>query len=317
MLELKTRIQQWFKPAHKPVTVDKNPLQLARKELLKLRQQAKLLLKQKPRQIRSAQSGGYLSRFRGRGSEFDEVRPYQPGDDTRNIDWRVSARSGGTFSKVFREERECPILIALDLRRPMHFGSRVTFKSLQAMQTATLLAWLGEHRGDRIGLSLFNERLHHELRPKRGQKAVLHLINMLLDNQTPCSEQSHNGLENEILRLQSIVKTGSRLYIISDFHDLNEQCIQRLRGLSRHNEVVCIFIYDPLESQLPKRGHYTISNGQQRLTLSSSDQLANDFHQQFEQRQQRLQELAQSQVIKFISIATNDNLTDRLRGLAR
>lgn len=317
MWEFKKELQKLFSHTVASTPAAKKPLRLARETLLALRHQAKLLATQKPRQVRAAQSGGYLSRFRGRGTEFDEVRPYQPGDDTRDIDWRVSARSGRTYTKLFREERECPLLISLDLRRPMHFGSRVTFKSFQAMQTVALLAWLGEHRGDRIGLSLFNESHHHELRPKRGQKAVLHLINLMLKNQIASNENRECPLEKQLLRLQTISKAGSRLYIVSDFHDLDTAAIQRLRSLARHSEVVCLFIYDPLESQLPSRGHYTVSNGQQRLTLNGNNKLASAFHQQFEQRQQTLQELAQSRVIKLVSIATDEILFDKLRGLAQ
>lgn len=309
--------KKFFTPTSSESTHASTPLQLARQTLLALRHPARLLTSQKPRQIRSAQAGGYLSRFRGRGSEFDEVRPYQPGDDTRDIDWRVSARSGRTYTKLFREERECPILIALDLRRPMHFGSRVTFKSLQAIQAATLLAWLGEHRGDRIGLSLFNESGHHELRPKRGQKAVLHVINLLLDNQLMSEANAVSSLEHELIRLQAIAKSGSRLFLLSDFHDLTPAAIQRMRALSRHNELVCLFLHDPLESQLPQRGAYTVSDGQQRLTVVSNQGLANQFQQRFAERQERLQELAQSGVIRLLPLATDDDLVESLRGLAR
>ncbi len=317
MLEMKSRFPKLFRSAEPVSTTSPDTLQLTRSELLALRHPATLLVNQKPRQIRSAQAGSYLSRFRGRGSEFDEYRPYQPGDEIRDIDWRVSARSGRTYTKLFREERECPILLALDLRRPMHFGSRTTFKSLQAIRAAVLLAWLGEHRGDRVGLSLFNESGHHELRPKRGQKAVLHLINHLLDHQTPSQTEKPETLEKELLRLQAIAKTGSRIYLLSDFHDLDDLAIQRLRGLARHSEVVCLFCYDPLESQLPDHGTYTVTNGKQRLTLVSDKNIASDFQQRFAQRQQTLQELAQTNAIKLLPIATNDQLVDKLRGLTQ
>ncbi len=317
MFDLKTGIKELFRGTSS-TTASREPLHLTQQTLLALRHQAKLLANQKPRQVRSAQSGGYLSRFRGRGTEFDEVRPYLPGDDTRDIDWRVSARTGRTYTKLFREERECPLLISLDLRRPMHFGSRVTFKSFQAIQAVTLLAWLGEHRGDRIGLSLFNEAHHHELRPKRGQKAVLQLINLMLSNQIAVTDKGGEcSLESQLLRLQVISKAGSRLYIVSDFHDLDTLTTQRLRSLARHNEVVCLFVYDPLESQLPEQGRYTVSDGQRRLTLSGNVQLATAFHQRFEQRQHALQALAKSQVIKLVTIATDETLFDKLRGFAR
>ena len=101
--------------------------------------------------VNSLQTGAYVSRFRGRGMEFDESRPYQPGDDPRSIDWRVTARSTTAYTKLFREERERPVLIAVDLRSNMHFATRGCFKSVSASRAAALIAWAAHHRGDRLG----------------------------------------------------------------------------------------------------------------------------------------------------------------------
>lgn len=282
-----------------------------------LRQQASLLGNQQPRQIQSLQSGSYLSRFRGRGSEFDEVRPYQAGDDTRDIDWRVSARTGRTYTKQYREERECPVLIALDLRRPMFFGTRQRFKSTLAIHLAGLLGWWAEQRGDRIGVTLFNEQQHHECRPRRGQKAMLHLIQLLIQHQLPDTSQATASLSDAVLRLIRISKTGTRIYLISDFHDLDDQTLSRLQQLVRHNELVCLFVHDPLESDLPGHGHYTISDGQHRLALSCNDSLQQHFKQQFSQRQQRLQELARNRNIQLLELRTDQDPLAVLRRALR
>ncbi|MFZ2172135.1 MAG: DUF58 domain-containing protein, partial [Methylococcaceae bacterium] len=105
--------------------------------------------------IRSRQSGGYVSRFKGRGMEFDEARLYQPGDDIRSIDWRVTARTGKTHTKVYREERERPVFISVDNRPAMHFATRGVFKSVLAAKLAGLLAWTAQNHGDRIGGQIF------------------------------------------------------------------------------------------------------------------------------------------------------------------
>ena len=132
---------------------------------------------------RAQQSGAYMSRFKGRGMEFDEARLYQPGDDIRSIDWRVTARTGKTYTKVFREERERPVFISVDDRLTMHFATRGVFKSVLAAKLAGLLAWAAEHHGDRIGGQLFSEHDCYELKPQNGRHAVLRFLNTLVKPQ--------------------------------------------------------------------------------------------------------------------------------------
>jgi len=135
-------------------------------------------------------TGNYLSRFKGRGMEFDESRPYQPGDDARNLDWKVTARTGKPFTKLFREERERSVLLWVDYRAPMHFATRGLFKSVLAARTAALLAWGAIHHSDRLGGLIFSESGHLEVRPQQGKHAVLNFIRQLVSHfpepATPC-----------------------------------------------------------------------------------------------------------------------------------
>lgn len=123
--------------------------------------------------IRAAQSGNYLSHLKGRGMAFDETRLYQPGDDVRRIDWRVTARTGKPHSKIFKEERERPMFIAVDYRAAMAFATRGVFKSVQAARLAALLAWAALQQGDRIGGQIFSEAGCQEDRPQTGKPALL------------------------------------------------------------------------------------------------------------------------------------------------
>ena len=129
--------------------------------------------------VRSLQTGAYVSHFRGRGMEFDESRPYQPGDDPRSIDWRVTARSTTAYTKLFREERERPVLIMVDLRSNMHFATRGCFKSVSASRAAALLSWAAHHRGDRLGGLIFGDTMHRELKPRLGRQAALRYLHEL------------------------------------------------------------------------------------------------------------------------------------------
>ena len=114
--------------------------------------------------------------------EFGESRPYQAGDDVRNLNWRVMARTGKPFAKLFREERERPVLIVVDLRANMHFATRGCFKSVNASRGAALLAWAAHHRGDRLGGLIFGDTAHRELKPRLGRRAALRSVHALAEH---------------------------------------------------------------------------------------------------------------------------------------
>ena len=164
---------------------------------------------------RSKQSGAYVSRFKGRGMEFDEARLYQPGDDIRSIDWRVTARTGKTHTKVFREERERPVFISVDNRPSMHFATRGVFKSVQAAKIAALLAWTAQQKGDRIGGQIFSNTHCQEIKPQNGKHGVLRFFNALTkQSSTTALEMS---LDHALARLVQHARPGSLVYVISDF----------------------------------------------------------------------------------------------------
>ena len=120
-------------------------------ELLALRRDALGLDLTSRYRVSSTLAGGYRSKFRGRGMDFDEVRTYQPGDDIRNIDWRVTARTGKPHTKLFKEERERPVFLLIDQSKHLFFGSRNALKSVVAARAASLLVWASINAGSRIG----------------------------------------------------------------------------------------------------------------------------------------------------------------------
>ena len=261
--------------------------------------------------IFSRHSGDYQSPFRGRGMEFDESRLYQPGDDIRNIDWRVTARTGKTHTKLFREERERPVFVWIDLRRTMHFATCGSYKSVLAAQLATLIAWSGLHNGDRIGGVIFADEEHHELKPQRGKAAVLRLINGIVNNAAWAqgARRAGNGkksLEHALQRLRRVARPGSLIFLISDFRHLDAQAQIPLTRLCQHNEVVMLFVYDQLEQALPPPGRYKISDGNREFLVDTSDKdLVWQYRQQFQTRLQRLQQFSRLNRIIFIPCRTD------------
>ena len=274
------------------------------KPLVDLAKKAAFLTSRQQR-IKAAQSGGYVSRFKGRGMEFDEVRLYQAGDDIRSIDWRVTARTNKTHSKVFREERERPIFISVDLRPMMNFATRGVFKSVQASKVAALLAWSAQLNGDRVGGQVFNEQGCQELKPASGRRAVLHLLNALVKPTLSVTEPL--SLEQVLNRLTKHARPGSLLYIVSDFRGFNDKVERQLSKLARHCEIELVHIYDPLESHLPKKGHYRFTNGERDIVIdTSNNQGVLAYQQHYQQRQEQLKTMCKKWRMSLIQCSTND-----------
>lgn len=275
--------------------------------------------------IRASGSGQYGSRFRGRGMEYDESRPYTPGDDTRNLDWRVTARTGRVHTKLFREERERPVILAVDYRPAMFFATRGRFKSVLASHLAALLAWSADQHGDRIGGQILTATGVHEYRPQRGRKAVLHLLRQLQRNsrqappdqvQPPASNKPPS-LAAAIQRLRRVTHPGSLVVLISDFRGLDREASAALAQLGAHADLILIAISDPLEEHLPPPGYYRLSDGRRSIDLDSADrQFDADYQQRFRQRQETLRVLARQSRARLITAHTGDDpLTVLMQGL--
>ena len=270
-------------------------------------------LRLRPRQIRAAQSGNYLSHFKGRGMAFAETRLYQPGDDVRRMDWRVTARTDKPHSKIFQEERERPLFIAVDYRSSMAFATRGVFKSVQAAKLAALLAWAAQQQGDRIGGQIFSNQGCLELKPRTGKAALLRFFNALV--QPSYSNSTDNSLELALARLQHHAHPGSRVYIISDFRGLNQAAENHLALLARHCEVVLLHIYDPLESRLPATGRYRFTDKIRDIMLDCGDQkILHDYQQRFQQRQTYLAQLSQKLRMMLLSCSTQQSPFEVLNG---
>lgn len=248
------------------------------KALMLLRFEAMSLAMPSARRAVRQQAGAHRSPFRGRGMEFSEVRLYQPGDDVRSIDWRVTARRQKPHTKLFHEERERPVLIICDQSISQFFGSKTTFKSVRAAQSAALLAWMAIEKGDRVGGIVFSDNGHHEIKPARSRKAVSRFINVLADfNQalsinTSTPNKKPFTLNDALLEAQRISKPGTLIFVLSDFLDFDAITEQHIQVLAKHNDLAAIRNYDELEMQLPPPGSYSVSDGNQIRTLDTQSQ---------------------------------------------
>lgn len=267
-------------------------------------------------------AGPYQTRLKGRGMDFDEVRGYQPGDDVRNIDWRVTARTTVAHTKTFTEERERPVLILCDQRNSMFFGSRVRFKSVQAANIAALLAWSALKRKDRVGGFALGMHEVLEFKAQRSDKAVLKMLagfdqlNRQLDAKHQSSVNEVVDFTDALTDLRRIAKTGNSIYLISDFSDLNKDGLRQLYELSRHNSITAFSVYDPLERELPPAGVYAISDGSQEIPVDTSGSKKRQrYHEEARQRQDLLHTELGRLGIPLAEVATTDNALDILSRL--
>ncbi len=298
---------------HDKLHADASPVSVSQTGLIRLNGPARAIALDVLR-INSLQTGAHVSHFRGRGMEFDESRPYQPGDDPRNIDWRVTARSMEAYTKLFREERERPVLVVVDLRSNMHFATQGSFKSVIASRAAALISWAAQHRGDRLGGLIFGDSTHRELKPKLGRQAALRYVHELVNH--PDWQRSAEGpakdeeppLTRAMAVLRRVARPGSLVVVISDFVGFSRAAQAYLTGVARHNEVLAIFISDPLEHKLPPPGRYRLVSNDVELAIDTYARTARrDYEHAFEERQHSLEKFCQRYGIHLLSISTEED----------
>ena len=295
-------VKHWLQEHHS------NGVSLAMQELLYYRSKTSLLNLTPRKTLQARLAGTYLTKMKGRGMEFDEARHYQPGDDIRAIDWRVTARTGKTHTKLFREEKERPIFILVDFSHTMHFGTQLMFKSVMSGHLGALIAWAAAKRGDRIGGLVFNEETHAEFKPMTRQKAVLSLLSgMQKLHQNHQSERPEQAFNDALSRIRRLARPGSAVFILSDFHALDDTAQRHLTQLSRHCEVIGYRISDPFEHQLPKvnvRQTVALTDGKtrQNITLGESSQ-ALSYQQIHAQQMSHTKELLQKAQVHLTDVS--------------
>ncbi|GAB0056427.1 hypothetical protein SIID45300_00734 [Candidatus Magnetaquicoccaceae bacterium FCR-1] len=318
-------------------------------ELLALRHAAHAVPSAARRHAASA-TGEHRAPFKGRGMEFAETRLYQAGDEVRHMEWRVTARTGKPHVKLFREERERALLLWIDCRRPMFHATRGREKIVQAARAATYAAWSAVGRGDRIGALLFSEQNHAELRPARGDRAVIGLIRALhrfgqpettpcdtnaphrfgQPETTPCDTNAPHrfgqpettpppdtsALALPLARLERVALPGSLVLLCSDFRGLRDSDHARLAQLARRHDVTLFFPHAPLERTLPPAGgRYPIAapgHASQRFLMVDDPEIRQAHAARFAARHDGLRDLCQRIGAGFLSVSTEEEATSGL-----
>jgi uncharacterized protein (DUF58 family) len=248
--------------------------------------------------------------------DYAESRAYQPGDDVRRLDWRLTARSGRLHTKLFQEEREGQLLILFDQHPSMRFGTRVRFKSVQAARAAALAAWHAIKAGERVGLMVFGENSLLQ-RPRGGPRGALDVCGALAacDAATTGQSQPLSQALQHVIKLQH---GANRVLLISDGQSRDEAARDRLLELMRHTAVRMVIVADAMELHPIPAGSYPIEHhGERRRLVLQSKQQSEAFQHRLGEGQERLAAMAASLGIPFRTLDTAADPLDAISALLR
>lgn len=289
--------------------------------LLRLQADARTLHLAEGGFVRTPSSGPHRTRQRGRGMSFAEVRPYQPGDDIRSIDWRVTARRQRPHTKLYEEERERPVLLVCEQSPALFFASTGAYKSVRCAEMCALLAWQAHLRGDRVGGLLFGEGPVDAFRPTRQRKALMRLLHRLSErNQAlkPVPGAFRVALDEALEETLRIARPGTDVVIISDWWALSERTESLLGRLAAHCDVLLVRCLDPLETALPDAGRFLVRDEGRLFGFQARDRaLRSAYEAQRNLQDQRLLRVQRKARARLIDMRTGDTALSALRKLQR
>jgi uncharacterized protein (DUF58 family) len=273
-----------------------------------------------PRQpVHSILSGRHASKLRGRGLNFEELRDYLPGDDTRNIDWKVTARTRTPYVRVYTEEKDRSVWLLIDQRVSMFFGSQQRLKSVVAAEVAAISAWRVLSVGDRVGALVFDDSEISVIPPHRSRERVMQILKQVVRKNHQLNAGSDlkpdpNKL-NEALRQVSILARHDCLVcLITDADGLNAETRRHVTRLSEHNDVLAALVYDPLEKSMPAAGRLRFADNEGQLEADTSNRkLRSSFRKDFEEKQERIESASRLFSIPVIALDTNRPVADQMR----
>ncbi len=287
------------------------------------------------RHVADVLAGEYVSVFKGTGVEFDEVRPYVPGDDVRAIDWNVTARVGAPFVKRYVEERQLTVMLLIDVSASQDFGSVERSKRETTAELCALLAFSAIQNDDKVGLTLFHGGIEQYIPPRKGQKHVLRVIREILAHGTepvaaaetdsrrrtwwpgrrrrPRTPRQATNIAGALEFLLRGTKRRSVCFVVSDFFD--EGFERAMRTANRKHDVIAARITDPREQAIPNIGLVTLTDpesGATELFDTGSDRFRADFESMSRQRTEQLEKRFRNSGIDYIGINTTESVVDPL-----
>ncbi|NBO92710.1 MAG: DUF58 domain-containing protein [Planctomycetia bacterium] len=255
------------------------------------------------RAVHELLGGEYHSAFKGTGIAFDEVRPYQPGDDVRGIDWNVTARMDAPFVKRYIEERERTVVLVLDASASLDFGTGSCTKRDAAAEVAALLAFSALANNDRIGLLLSSDRIERFVPPIKGQRHALRIIRDIL-----FFRPQHRGtsLAQGLDHLNRVLPRRAIVFLLSDFLDRDFE--RPLKRTAQRHELIAVHLSDPREHTLPCAGLVHLADaetGRRLLVNTTSPALSAGYRTHAVQRTERLKRITRGAGIDLVEVSTD------------
>jgi uncharacterized protein (DUF58 family) len=273
-----------------------------------------------PRQpIHSILAGRHASRLRGRGLNFEEIRRYLPGDDVRQIDWKVTARTRKTHTRIYTEERERSVLLVVDQRLNMFFGSVQNMKSVTAAEAAALAAWRTIAQQDRIGALVFNDSQIDEIRPLRNHGTAMRVLSVVAEQNQGLKLnrgiRSNPKMLNEVLhRAVRLAKHDFLVCLITDGFGNDADTRDLLTRIAQHNDVIFGFVFDPLETELPAAGPLVFSDGRLQLEVDTGRRVLREkFRDAFSQVRAQGRRFLLQRETPVIPLSTAESAAAQLR----
>lgn len=258
--------------------------------------------------VNDAFSGDYISAFKGRGIEFEEVREYIPGDDVRSIDWNVTARQNRPFIKTYRDERELTIMFVVDVSASSRFGTCDKFKNEIAAEVTALLAWTALKNNDKVGLIIFSDHVEHFIPPKKGRAHIWRLIRDILTHQSHAKKTDMNV---PLEFLEQILHKKTITFLISDFQ--GEDFERKICATARRHELIAISITDPRELSIPNIGYIELEDaetGLYQLVNTGNSWFRKSYEQEADKRQKKIKKFFRQNHIDYIDLRTNESFLD-------
>jgi|SRR5579884_652029 uncharacterized protein (DUF58 family) len=275
-------------------------------ELIALRLRARRFVRPAPR-VAGSRAATHGSRFRGRGIDYIESRAYQPGDDIRQMDWRVTARSGRPHTKLFQEEREQNVLLVVDVNPSLRFGTRVRFKSVQAARAAAWLAWAAVQGGDRVGALGFGAGLVAEVKPGGGTRGALRVLRALGEWDAVAGHGPSVPLSQALQRAHRLARPGSRVLLLSDGYSADAAAEAPLTRLAQHCDVAALVLCDALEQAPPPPATYAVHGEDGRAVLDlAAPRLRTRWPELFAERRAALLAMCRRHALRVGLLDTRD-----------
>ncbi|UCD51281.1 MAG: DUF58 domain-containing protein [Phycisphaerales bacterium] len=270
--------------------------------------------------VTSVLSGRYASRLRGRGLNFEELRRYLPGDDIRAMDWKVTARTRSPHVRVYTEEKDRAVLLVVDQRINMFFGTRDRMKSVTAAELAAVGAWRAVAVGDRVGAVVFNDTELIDIRPQRSQKTVMSILGTVVRMnhalRGDLQVEPNAGMLNRALeKAHSLAPHDVLVIMISDAFGADNQTDRLTRRMAEHNDVLGLLVYDPIRLRPPAQ-RITVSDGAQQMELDLADrQMREKLVHDYSREQERLTRFLRGLSAPLLMVSNQGDVVDQVRRL--